>query len=241
MLGWEKCCLTIGKVKEERQRETERLAANHTFIYFHKSISLWHACDSLVSTLCLVFPSFFYFFPLFLSLSPHEANPIHCNIIRASPCYLDSLPEPKRHTQGQIDFPVALDLWQSSRNRIAQPPTSPHLFLIYTDTDTNSRLFTRTHLVLLTSVSKAIQSVLRIFFSFRETCGTRQAAIHLSAGTVEGWGERRNTSFCHELWAVGERWSHLRKCKVHFSLFWIATHTPVMYSSRWNVLKTKFS
>ena len=67
-----------------------------------------------------------------LSLSPsffqslHEANPIHCNIIRASPCYLDSLPEPKRHTQGQIDFPVVLDLWQLSRNHIAQPPAPPH-------------------------------------------------------------------------------------------------------------------
>lgn len=54
-----------------------------------------------------------------------EANPIHGNIIRASPCYLDSLPEPKRHTQGQIDFPVALDLWQLSRNHIAQLPSSP--------------------------------------------------------------------------------------------------------------------
>lgn len=121
-IEWQ-CCLSLCVCVWERkwERETDRLPAYHTPI--HKSI-LSELHDMPVIPRLLTSP---LFSPLVLSLSPslHEANPIHCNIIRASPCYLDSLPEPKRHTQGQIDFPVALDLWQSSRNHIAQPPTSP--------------------------------------------------------------------------------------------------------------------
>lgn len=107
-------CVVCGNVCKRVKGEGDRLQPYHTPIHMHKSIL------SEVYSMSVI---------LSHSLSPptslREANPIHGNIIRALPCYLDSLPEPKRHTQGQIDFPVALDLWQLSRNHIAQLPSSP--------------------------------------------------------------------------------------------------------------------
>lgn len=183
---WESC--TFKSVKEGY---ADRLPAYHTPIHLHKSIlSERHRKPVIPSSPCFSSSPHSPPPPPSSCLSLHEANPIHCNIIQASPRYLDSLPEPKRHTQGQIDFPVALDLWQSGRNHIAQPPTSPPhpSFSI-----SNMHSKTHTHLPPL-NVSQANESILRIFCFPRETSGTANGAF---VPHLDGWSAkmRKNVKY----------------------------------------------